>query len=129
MQFLIGADDSLEIVHAHRMLLMTASTRLHQLFRKSMEEKTVKIIIKETTKPAMLEVMRFAYTDEANLNNENCMIVLYAAIKFDIKALVEKTIEFICKNIDEKSVFKIFEDNQDLGSLKINMKCIDYIQK
>ena len=76
----------------------------------------------------MLEVLRFVYTDNAYFTDDNCLGVLEAAMNFDLKALVEKAVDYACKRVDEKTVFKIFEDNQELGNLKINMKCLDYIQ-
>lgn len=89
----------------------------------------LKIKIKNTSKPVMLEVLRFTYTDNAIFTDDNCLGVLEAAINFDLKALIDKAEDYACKRIDEKTVFKIFEDNQVLGRLKINMQCLTYIEK
>lgn len=129
VEFILGEDEYETTVFAHKIFLVTASTRFHLIFKNQMENsKLLKIKIKNTSKPVMLEVLRFVYTDNAYFTDDNCLGVLEAAMNFDLKALVEKAVDYACKRVDEKTVFKIFEDNQELGNLKINMKCLDYIQ-
>ena len=78
----------------------------------------------------MTEICRFAYAEVVNLTKENMLDVLFAASKFQMKFLMEKTIDFICKDgMNEHSVFKILELNQKDSNMRINLKCFEYIQK
>ena len=77
----------------------------------------------------MIEVCRYAYTGDVKCTHENMFDILFAATKFEMKNLVEKTIDFICKQLSENTVFKTLELNNKFHNLKINMKCFEYIQK
>jgi BTB/POZ domain len=117
----------------HKFFLMTASPVFHQLFvnnADAAESNPIDLKISAISKTTMTEICRFAYSETINLTKENMLDVLFAASKFQMKFLMEKTIDFICKDgMNENSVFKILELNQKENNMRINIKSFEYIQK
>lgn len=115
-------------LRAHKIFLMTSSSVIYKLITKSTEQ-CPNIKIQQISKPIMLEICRYAYTDEVKLTTENMLEIFYAASTFEIKILTEKTVDYICKQMSDKTVYKILESNQTHNNLRINMKCFEYIEK
>ncbi|KAL7034687.1 hypothetical protein ACKWTF_008058 [Chironomus riparius] len=107
---------------------MTSSSVIYKLLTKSTEQR-LNVQIPQISKPIMLEICRYAYTDEVKHTTENMLEVFFAASKFEMKILIKKTVDFICKQISYQTVFKILESNQAHNNLRINMKCFEYIEK
>lgn len=117
---------------AHKFFLMTASPVFHQLFANNSDADGAPLDLKiaAITKPTMIEICRFAYSEVVNLTKENMLEVLFAASKFQMKFLMEKTIDFILKDgMNELTVYKILEANQKENNMRINLKCFEFIQK
>jgi len=115
-------------LRAHKIFLMTSSSVIYKLLTKSTEQH-LNIQIQQISKPIMLEICRYAYTDEVKLTTENMLEIFFAASKFEMKILIEKTVDYICKQMSDKTVFKILESNQTPNNLRINMKCFEYVDK
>ncbi|KAL7038192.1 hypothetical protein ACKWTF_009496 [Chironomus riparius] len=113
---------------AHRMFLMTASPLFQKILPEN-NQKQLNIKIDQISKSIMKEICRYAYTEDVKFTDENKFDVLFAATKFEMKNLIEKTIEFICKQLSEKTVFKTLELNKKFHNLKINLKCFEFIEK
>lgn len=113
---------------AHRIFLMTASPIIQKLLTENNKQQ-LNIKVDQITKPIMQEICRYAYTGEAKFTDDNKFDVLFAATKFEMKNLIEKSIEFICKQLSEKTVFQTLESNKKFNNLKINLKCFEFIEK
>lgn len=107
---------------------MSSSPVFHDLFRDKLSE-FINLKLKNVKKSAILEILRFAYSDTVNLTNENMFDVLSCAQKFEIKFLIDKTCDFICSNIDEKNIVRILMETENSENLKMKLKCYDYIEK
>lgn len=117
---------------AHSFFLMTASPIFHQIFTSDCvsDNSRPDLRIAGISKQTMTEICRYAYTENVNLTRGNMLLILYAATKFQMKFLVEKTINFIVKDgMAETTVFKILEANKVDKNMVINMKCFDFIEK
>ncbi|XP_070499903.1 uncharacterized protein [Chironomus tepperi] len=117
-----------ELFKAHQMFLMTASPIIQKLLTEN-NNKQLNIKIDQITKSIMLEICRYAYTDDVKFTDENKFDILFAAMKFEMKNLIEKTIDAICKQLSDKTVFKTLELNKKFNNLKINLKSFEYIEK
>jgi hypothetical protein len=114
---------------AHKFFLITASPVFHSLFVNNADA-ALELKIAAISKATMTEICRFAYSEVVKLTKDNMLDVLFAASKFQMKFLMEKTIDFICKDgMNENTVFKILEVNQKDSNMRINLKCFEYIQK
>jgi hypothetical protein len=113
---------------AHKLFLMTASPIFHEVLSKTSDDEVVniKLSFKYET---MQEICRFAYNDSINLTSDNMLDILDAATKLEMRYLVEKIVGYICKEMNVKTVFKILAVNEKYRNLRINMKCIEFIEK
>ncbi|CAO1405013.1 unnamed protein product [Diamesa serratosioi] len=117
-----------EELKAHKMFLITSSTIFHKLFSDHTED-VIQLNLEWINKQTMLEVCRFIYSDILNLNETNMMEIFSAAVKLEMKYLLEKTIEFICKTLNVKTVFNVLQTNLKHKDFRLNMRCFEYIAK
>lgn len=116
-----------EELKAHKFFLMTASPLFLEIFSKQPDHD---LKIEGISKETMTEICRYAYTEQIKLNNNNMLPLLYASSKLQMKFLMEKVTNFICKEgMNETTVFVILEANQKDKNMVINMKCFNYIEK
>ena len=60
----------------------------------------------------LLELFRFVYSDEVNMNADNVMHVLYLAKKYMLPSLADKCSEFLRENLHASNVFHMLPDAQ-----------------
>lgn len=77
----------------------------------------------------MIEICRYAYTNEVHLTTENMLTVLSAASKFEIGFLIQKTTAYVYSQISEKTVFKILDMTHGNNNEQIRKKCFEFIEK
>ena len=56
---------------------------------------------------SLLELFRYMYSDEVNLNGSNVMGVLYLAKKYMVPSLADKCVEYLQKKLDLSNVLSI----------------------
>lgn len=117
-----------EELRAHKMFLITSGPIFHKLFSDHQED-VISLNLEWISKPTMLEVCRFIYSDILNIKDTNMMEIWSVALKLEMKYLLEKTIDFICKSLNEKSVFQVLQTNLKHNDFRLNMKCFEFIQK
>lgn len=117
-----------EELRAHKMFLITSGPIFHKLFSDHKED-VIGINLDWVTKPTLLNICRFIYSDILNINGTNMMEIWSVALKLEMKYLVEKTIDFICKTLNDKSVFQVLQTNLKHNDFRLNMKCFEYIKK
>lgn len=125
--FTLGANE--ERVFAHKLFLISASPIFHNILTQSRGGAVLNIKINQISKNTMIEICRFAYTENVKLTVSNMFDVLHAASKFEMRFLTEKVVEFAAKLINENSVFDILENNQRHHNWQINKKCFEFVEK
>lgn len=121
-------EDGKTTVYAHKFFLMTASPVFHEVF--TAQEDADNIKIPKISKETMVEVCRFAYTDNIRLTQANMMNVLAAATYLQMKFLAEKAIGFISKEgLNATTVFTVLAANQDEKNMLLSMACFKFIEK
>lgn len=128
VSFLLGPNE--EQLFAHKLFLMTASPIFHKVLSENHNDVTLTIKIPQISKSTMIEICRYAYTEVPNLSPTNMLDIFHAALKFEMRHLMEKVIEYVAKQVNENSVFSILhENNERYRHWQINKKCFDFIQK
>lgn len=124
--FILGSNE--ERMFAHKLFLISSSSVFHNILS-SQVDTVLNVKINQISKNTMIEICRFAYTENVNLTQYNMFDVLNAASKFEMKFLMEKVVDFVTKQLNENSVFSILESNQRHHNLHINKKCFEFIEK
>lgn len=101
-------DGEVKRLSAHRNILSSASPVFKAMFFGPLAEKD-EVEIVDVTHEAFDCMLKFIYTDEANLVARVAGAVLYLAKKYDIAGLSEHCRNFINKNMDRENVVDLLQ--------------------
>ena len=72
-----GGSENMKKIPAHKLLLAISSPVFYAMFYGELAEKKDSIHLSDCDHKSLLELFRFVYSDEVNLNEDNVMQVLY----------------------------------------------------
>ena len=98
-------------IPAHKFVLAISSPVFFAMFYGEMAERDC-VEIPDCDYESLLEVLRFIYSDEVNLNPGNVMQVLYLAKKYMLPILAEQCSVYLKENLDASSVFLVLPQAQ-----------------
>ena len=98
-------------IPAHKFVLAISSPVFFAMFYGEMAERDC-VEIPDCDYESLLEVLRFIYSDEVNINPGNVMQVLYLAKKYMLPTLAEKCSVYLKENLDASSVFLVLPQVQ-----------------
>ena len=101
---------SMKMIPAHKFLLAISSPVFYAMFYGELAEKKDSIHFSDCDHKSLLELFRFVYSDEVNLNADNVMQVLYLAKKYMLPSLADKCSEFLRETLDASNVFHVLPD-------------------
>ena len=116
-------------IPAHKVLLSICSPVFFRMFCGEMAETSDQIDLPDCEYEGMFELLRYIYTDEVYLKENNVMQVLYAAEKYLIPCLVSECVEFLKKNLDPSNVFCVLKHAQQFEKKDLLCKCWYLIDK
>lgn len=117
-----------ETLKAHKLFMAKRSEVFHTMFFGLLKEgETVKIT--DASIESFKSVIKFIYTDEADLNTEIVSEVMNLAKKYMIHSLEEMCICYIRDNLNPKIVGPLLESSINLHSDKLKEILIEYIGK
>ena len=105
-----GGSES-KTIPAHKFVLAISSPVFFAMFYGEMAERDC-VKIPDCEYESLLEVLRFIYSDEVNINPCNVMEVLYLAKKYMLPTLAEKCSVYLKENLDASSVFLVLPQAQ-----------------
>ena len=124
-----GGSKSTKKIPAHKFLLAISSPVFYAMFYGELAEKKNSIDISDCDHKSLLELFRFVYSDEVNLNADNVMQVLYSAKKYMLPSLADKCSEFLRENLDASNVFHVLLDAHKYGEKDLENHCWEVIDK
>ena len=124
-----GGNESMKKIPAHKFLLAISSPVFYAMFYGELAEKKDSIDISDCDHKSLLELFRFVYSDEVNLNTDNVMQVLYLAKKYMLPSLAVKCTEFLREKVDASNVFRVLPDVQRYEEKDLEDHCWEVIDK
>lgn len=105
-----------EMIHAHKLILATASSVFHAQFNgafaEAQQNNLEKPIVIEDIEPDIFRViLRYIYTEEACHRASNVMDVFFAADKYLLTGLTEICEQFVEQSITTDNVLELFRNN------------------
>ena len=94
-----------QVIPAHKFVLSISSPVFEAMFYGELAETTDSIALPDCEYDSLLELFRYIYSDEVNLNGSNLMGVLYLAKKYMVPSLADKCTEYLQDNLDPSNVF------------------------
>eukprot|EP00190_Bangiopsis_sp_CCMP1999_P006927 CAMPEP_0198723364 /NCGR_PEP_ID=MMETSP1475-20131203/881_1 /TAXON_ID= ORGANISM="Unidentified sp., Strain CCMP1999" /NCGR_SAMPLE_ID=MMETSP1475 /ASSEMBLY_ACC=CAM_ASM_001111 /LENGTH=539 /DNA_ID=CAMNT_0044484463 /DNA_START=20 /DNA_END=1639 /DNA_ORIENTATION=+ len=95
--FIVKDNNTRKKIPAHRSVLRCRAGHFRALFSANMRDSdgSETILPEEFTKPALLECLRYIYTDEANITDDNCIDILRLAKFYNISGGLFQ----LCENV------------------------------
>ena len=95
------------VLPAHKFVLSISSPVFEAMFYGKLPETKDSIELPDCEYESLLELFRYMYSDEVNLNGSNVMGVLYLAKKYVVPSLADKCTDFLQGKLHASDVFSI----------------------
>ena len=123
-----GGSESKAIL-AHKFVLAISSPVFFAMFYGEMAEKNDSVEIFDCEYESLLELLRFIYSDEANLNPDNVMQLMYLAKKYILPSLVDRCSAYVQQNLNASNVFHVLPAVQKFEEKDLLSHCWKVIEK
>ena len=118
-----------QVIPAHKLVLSIGSPVFEAMFYGELAETSDSIELPDCEYDSLLELFRYMYSDEVNLNGSNVMGVLYLAKKYMVPSLADKCMEYLECNVDPTNVFSMLSSAQKYEGKKLVDRCWEVIDK
>ena len=115
-------------IPAHKFMLAISSPVFFAMFYGKAAEMKDSVEICDCEYESLLELFRFIYSDEAKLNADNVMQLLYLSKKYMMPTLAEKCSAFLKENLNALNVFHILPDAQKYEEKDLMNHCWKLIE-
>lgn len=124
VKFVISDLDGKKVtIPAHKYVLAIASPVFFAMFYGELSERKEFIDVPDCDAESFLEFLRYLYCDEAQLNG-NCVIsVMYLAEKYIVPSLMEKCSTFLEKRLDGENVFTVLPQAMAYSDKTLMKRC------
>lgn len=114
-------------IPAHKMVLSVCSPVFFAMFCGHLAERSESVYLPDCEYEGVLEMLRYIYGGEPELNESNVMQVLYAAKKYLVNSLAVKCVDFLRGNLDTANVFCVLSHAQQYGEKILVDQCWEMI--
>ena len=115
-------------IPAHKFVLAISSPVFFAMFFGKVAEIKDPVEICDCEYESLLELFRFIYSDDAKLNADNVMQLLYLSKKYMLPTLAEKCSAFLKENLNALNVFHILPDAQKYEDRDLMNHCWKLIE-
>ena len=102
-----SVSERMQLIPAHKFVLSVGSPVFEAMFYGDLAETRDSIDLPDCEYESLLELFRFMYSDEVELNESNVMGVLYLSKKYLVPSLADKCTEYLHDKLDPSNVFSI----------------------
>ena len=119
---------SKRIIPAHKFVLAISSPVFFAMFFGQMTETKDSIELSDCGYESVLELFRFLYYEEVNLNGNNVLQVLNLAKQYMVPSLVDKCTEYLRNMLEVSNVFHILVPAQTFEMKDLEDRCWKVIE-
>ena len=124
-----GESELKQVIQAHKFVLSIGSPVFEAMFYGELAETRDSIELPDCEYESLLELFRFMYCDEVNLNGSNVMGVLYLAKKYMVPSLADKCSKYLKNHLDSSNVFIILQSAQRYEEENLVNRCWEVIDE
>ena len=114
-------------IPAHKMVLSICSPVFFAMFCGSLVDRSESVYLPDCEYEGVLEMLRYIYGGEPELNESNVIDVLYVAKKYLVNSLAVKCIEFLRRTLDPANVFCVLSHAQQYDEKILVDQCWEMI--
>ncbi|KAL3854102.1 hypothetical protein ACJMK2_013381 [Sinanodonta woodiana] len=115
------------LLPAHRLILAMRSPVFEAMFYGGLSESSHEIRIEDIPMEIFSLLLRYIYTDVADLQDDNVLHVLYAAEKYSLNDLIEKCSHYLELSLCPENACSLFNQTQLYFLEDLGCKCLEYI--
>ena len=116
-------------IPAHKFVLSICSPVFFAMFNGGLAEKSDAVEMLDCEYKGMLEVLRYMYIGEAELNENNVIQVLYVAKKYIVKSLADECVQFLQRKLDPENVFCVLSHAEQYDEKVLVDQCWEMIDR
>ena len=116
-------------IPAHKVVLSMCSPVFFAMFCGELAETSDSIDLPDCEYEGVLEMLRYMYSGEAKLNENNVMQVLYVAKKYIVKSLADECIQFLQRNLNPENVFCLLSHAEQYDERVLVDQCWEVIDR
>ena len=116
-------------IPAHKFVLSICSPVFFAMFYGEMAEKSDSVYLPDCEYEGLLEMLRYMYSEKAELNESNVMQVLYVAKKYLVNSLADKCVRLLRKKLDPANVFSVLPHAQQYDEKILLDQCWEVIDR
>ncbi|XP_053373261.1 BTB/POZ domain-containing protein 6-like [Mercenaria mercenaria] len=124
--FLVG-NEKKEEVKAHKFIFANRSPVFYATFCGSLAESSNTIHVPDIEPEIFRALLRFIYTEDSTINEENAMSLLYSAKKYEISRLTEKCKDYLNTQLSIDNVCVILHHAHTFDESELEQKCLKFI--
>ncbi len=99
-------------IPAHKLVLSMCSPVFFAMFYGELAERSVSVDLPDCEYEGVFEMLRYMYSGEAKLNENNVTQVLYVAKKYTLPSLADECVRLLGKKLDSANVFCVLSHAQ-----------------
>lgn len=127
INFVVGESENQKIFHTHRYILAINSPVFHAMFYGNLAEVSTSVSIPDTDAESFEQFLRFLYTEECEITEENVISIVYLSTKYIVPALVKKCVRFLQKTITPDTAFTVLSQAVHFGADALEENCWEVI--
>ncbi|XP_053373267.1 BTB/POZ domain-containing protein 6-like isoform X1 [Mercenaria mercenaria] len=124
--FLAGSSKK-EEMKAHKFILASRSPVFYAMFCGSLAESSNAIQIPDIEPVIFRELLRFIYTEDCTVNEDNVMPLLYSAKKYETNRLTEKCKAYLNTQLSIDNVCVILQHVHKFDEGELEEKCLKFV--
>ncbi|XP_060571404.1 BTB/POZ domain-containing protein 6-B-like [Ruditapes philippinarum] len=123
--FLVGSGKE-EKIMAHRFILASRSPVFFTMFCGSLPETNKTVDVPDIEPAIFRDLLRFIYTEDCSINENNVMALLYCSKKYGLERLREACQKFLNTNLSSDNVCTILQHAIQFDEVHLENRCLTF---
>ena len=129
VKFLVGRGSAQQRIPSHKFILSIGSAVFNAMFNGSMATNASEIDLPDVEPAAFMFLLKFLYTDEAQIGPDTVMTTLYTAKKYAVPALECQCVDFLKRNLNAENAFMLLSQARLFDEQQLADLCLETIDK
>lgn len=121
--FRVGAGGTEKTFPAHKYVLATGSSVFFAMFFGGLADEMKEVEIPDVEPTAFLNLLRYLYTDEIQLEADNVLATLYAAKKYMVSHLAQACVNFLETRLSARNACVLLSQGRLFEELHLMQRC------
>ncbi|XP_055375451.1 BTB/POZ domain-containing protein 6-B isoform X2 [Condylostylus longicornis] len=127
IKFVVGSDDNIQTIPAHKYILATGSSVFYAMFYGGLAENKSEIKVPDVEPSAFLTLLKYLYCDEIQLEPDNILATLYAAKKYIVPILARACVNYLEVSLTAKNACLLLSQSRLFEEPELMQRCWEVI--